>query len=48
VLQKRGESYRVLIRKSGMPAISKTFPKKALAQAWMTETETDIAKGNYR
>lgn len=48
VIQKRGESYRVLIRKAGMPAISKTFPKKALAQAWMTETEANIAKGNYR
>lgn len=48
VIQKRGESYRVLIRKAGMPAISKTFPKKALAQSWMTETEANIAKGNYR
>lgn len=48
VIQKRGDNYRVLIRKAGMPSISKTFPKKALAKAWMTETEANIAKGDYR
>ncbi len=48
VIQKRGDNYRVLIRKAGMPSISKTFPKKALAQAFMVETEANIAKGHYR
>lgn len=48
VIQPRGDSYRVLIRKAGMPSISKTFPKKSLAKAWMTETEANIAKGDYR
>lgn len=47
-IQKRGDTYRVLIRKAGLPPISKTFPKKAIAQRWMIDTEAKIASGDYK
>jgi len=47
-IQKRGATYRALVRKKGHPAISKTFPKKALAQKWIAQTESDIAAGEWR
>lgn len=47
-IQKRGDTYRVLIRKKDLPPISKTFPKKAIAQRWMIETEAKIASGQYK
>lgn len=45
VIQKRGESYRVLIRKKGLKPISKTFKTKALAQRWADKTEYEIGEG---
>lgn len=45
VVQKRGEKYRVLIRKKGHPPISKTFPTQALAERWAKETEAEMDTG---
>jgi integrase len=47
VIQKRGDSYRVLIRKAKAKPISKTFPTKAIAQRWMTRTEADLSDNKY-
>lgn len=47
-IQKRGDTYRALVRKKGHPTISKTFPKKSLAQRWITKVEHDIAAGEWR
>ena len=42
-IQKRGDTYRALVRKKGTPALSKTFAKKSLAQRWIAETEAAIS-----
>lgn len=46
-IQKRGSTYRVLIRKQGQAPISKTFPTKAVAQRWMQRTEVELADRRY-
>jgi len=38
---KKGVSYRVLIRKKGLKAISKTFPSKKLANQFVMQVESD-------
>lgn len=48
VVQKRGDSYRVLIRKKGHAPLSKTFKLKALADRWARETEVRLDTGTYR
>jgi integrase len=48
VIQKRGSSYRVLIRKKGHAPISKTFKLKALAERWARETEVGLDAGTFR
>ena len=52
VIQKRegvqGITYRVLIRKSGHKAVSKSFSKKALAKEWMSKTEFELDRDLYR
>jgi len=45
VIQKRGDSYRVLIRKKGQKPISKTFKQKAVAQRWADQTEYEMSIG---
>lgn len=47
MIEKRGDKYRVLIRKKGMKPISKTFHRKQDAKDWMIETESDIQSGRY-
>ena len=47
-IKKRGESYRVQIRRAGQPEISKTFKKKALAKEWALATEAGIQNDSYR
>ena len=37
----KGVSYRVLIRKKGLKAISKTFPSKRLASQFALKIESD-------
>jgi len=44
---KKGTSYRVLIRKKGEKTISKTFTKKAIAQAWAIKKEAEIERGEF-
>lgn len=52
VIQKRegvqGITYRVLIRKAGHKAVSKSFSKKALAKEWMSKTEFELDRDLYR
>lgn len=53
VIQKRKDSkgkvrYRVSIRKSGHPSISKTFSKWKLADEFARKTENDLEKGVFR
>lgn len=47
-IKKRGESYRVQIRRAGQPAISKSFKKKALAKEWAAATEAGLINDTYR
>ncbi len=42
--QKRGDSWRAIIRKHGV-SISETFPSKTSAQAWAAKAEADIIAG---
>lgn len=48
VIQKRGENYRVLIRKKGQAPISKTFKLKAVAERWARETEVALDAGKFQ
>jgi len=53
VIQKRKDArgntrYRVLIRKAGQPAISKTFSKWKLANDFANTTEVALEKGAYK
>lgn len=48
VIQKRGDKYRVLIRKKGRKPISKTFPTKAIATRWMIRTEAELSDNAYK
>jgi integrase len=41
-ITKRGDSYRVLIRKRGYPPISETFPRKSDAEKWARKTESEM------
>lgn len=45
----RGEyQWRALIRRKGLPSISKTFPYKKDAEAWARKVETELKEGTYR
>lgn len=44
----RGDGqFQVKIRKSGHPAISKTFPTRRLAEQWSTVTESEMLRGEF-
>lgn len=45
--QKRGDSWRAIIRKAGQPTVTATFDTKAAAQKWVTETESKMDAGRY-
>jgi integrase len=47
IIQKRGDNYRVLIRKAKRKPISRTFPNKAIAVRWMTRTEAELSDNKY-
>lgn len=47
IIQKRGDKYRVLIRKAKRKPISRTFPNKAVAQRWMARTEVELSDNKY-
>lgn len=44
--QKRGDSWRAIIRKKGVTQ-SDTFPTKSAAQAWANQIEADIVSGKH-
>lgn len=46
-ITKRGDSYRVLIRKKGYPPVSETFKRKIDAERWARETETSMDRRVY-
>lgn len=43
--QKRGNNWRVIVRKQGFPVQSRTFRTKGMAQEWARKTEDDMASG---
>lgn len=45
--QKRGDSWRAIIRRAGQPTVTATFETKASAQKWATETEAKMDAGRY-
>lgn len=47
VLEKRGNSWRAQIRRKGV-SVGKSFPKKVLAENWITTTEAEIIAGTYQ
>lgn len=42
---KHGEGYRAVVRKKGYPTKTKVFPRKAMATAWVRDTELAMAMG---
>lgn len=42
ITQYRGKTWRAVIRRTGYPSVSKTFPNKAMAQQWARQTEADM------
>lgn len=47
-IQKRGDTYRVIIRKKGHKTVTRTFPKKALAQQFAQYVESEMASSKWR
>ena len=47
-IQKRGDTYRVLIRKKGHKTVTRTFPKKFLAQQFAQHVESEMATASWR
>lgn len=46
-IERRGERWRVQIRKAGYPAVNRTFSRKADAIAFARETEISMERGAY-
>jgi hypothetical protein len=44
-IEKRGVFWRVKVRRAGLPAQTRTFDKKTLAQQWARSVESEIDKG---
>ena len=44
---KRGNTYKVRIRKPNNPTVTKTFSSKNLAEKWARKTELAIEEGTY-
>lgn len=44
----RGNTWRVIIRRTGYKSVSSTFPNKALAEAWARKIEGDMDRRLYR
>ncbi len=51
-IQKRGKSWRAIVRRKGEPNVSQSFPTKMLAQTWADRMEREVAErratGNSR
>lgn len=48
ITQYRGRTWRALVRKTGFPPLTKTFPTKLAAVAWATEVEARMLRGAHR
>lgn len=43
-IERRGESWRAIVRRKGEPRRTATFPTKAMAQMWVSRIEREIAQ----
>ncbi|MDQ2696637.1 MAG: site-specific integrase, partial [Pseudomonadota bacterium] len=46
-IQKRGDKYRVRVRKQGQGTVCKTFNLKKDAEAWARKVESEMERGLY-
>jgi integrase len=46
-IEKRGDKYRVRVRRKGLGAVSRSFLKKADAQGWAREAESALERGTF-
>src|SRR5580700_5537080 len=44
-IEKRGQFWRVKVRRAGLPAQTKTFDNRTHAQQWARSVESDLDKG---
>ena len=44
-IEKRGQFWRVKVRRAGLPAQTKTFDNRMHAQQWARSVESDLDKG---
>lgn len=47
ITQRAGGSWQAKIRRQGRPSLSKTFPRKADAEAWSRAVERELDTGNF-
>jgi len=45
--ERRGDYWRVKVRRTGFPAQTRTFDNKALAERWAREVENDMDRGDF-
>ncbi len=46
-IRRNGKNWQAIIRRTGFPHLSKTFPRKAQAQAWGIKAEQDLLSGRH-
>lgn len=46
-VRKNGKNWQAIIRRTGFPPLSKTFPLKGQAWEWATKTERELLAGRY-
>lgn len=46
-IRQRGDTWQVRVSKKGFPPESRTFPSKAEARRWATETEAAMLRGKH-
>ncbi|MES9966892.1 MAG: hypothetical protein ABW074_06440, partial [Sedimenticola sp.] len=46
-IRKRHNTYQAQIRKRGFPTITKTFTTRKEAEAWVTNTESAMLRGDF-
>lgn len=46
-IQKRGDKYRVFVRRTGHKTLSATFDKRAKAEKWAIEKEAEVSAGRH-
>lgn len=46
-IRQRGNQFEVQIRRKGWPTLSKTFPDKAAARAWVSVVESEMVRGIF-